>query len=188
MSITRAQLTLIAALCTMLLTACSDEEAVSENTFTGSTANERKKQDRMQAVQLSIRGSEKLDWNYSGMYSCSEGRRNIVSFSQAPKLNISIPMDIGAGKVPMSDWNASTMQGAMMYLVGAITDDRVAAGKTYGISYTKFRSGDFVIENLPTKRGEYFVATFEGEMESSSGEIASIRLDLNVEDSGYCQN
>ncbi len=188
MSKKRMKLTFVIALCTTVLTACLDDQATSEQSTTTSAASKKQKEDRMQAISLSIRGSENLDWSYSGMYSCSEGRRNIVSFSQAPKLNISIPMEIGSGKVPMSDWNASTMQGAMMYVVGAITEERAAAGKTYGISYTKYRSGDFIIENLPTQRGEYFVATFEGEMESSSGDIASIKLKLNVEDSGYCPN
>jgi hypothetical protein len=182
---------ILSALFLFFLSACGSEETPAQQSSekptsaakapTGSPAKPTGK-----AVEMVVTGDESFTFSYNAMYACTEDRIEVFTMSHTPNVRLALPLDIAVGDSALIKYDSNKVTAPMAYVVGEITQARRDAGKTRGLTYRNPIESKLTISQLPSKRGEMFVATLSTVLASDKGEQVNVSVDYNVKDSGYC--
>lgn len=180
----------------LMLAACggdaSDNETSSNNDEPVPTAesqdavdvNEEEESTEPQPFVLNVTGAETFDFEANPVFGCVEEEITILTFSQAPKLDIYMKSNIESGTYPLASFDANTGAGSVEGAVVVSVQGEVTGGTGRGNFYFTEPQGEFIIKEMPTEIGEQFVATLTGTLQNTDGEEITVSANFDIETSG----
>jgi len=184
--------TLMMMLVALFLAACGGSAETDTNTDEGSNdaevaetttddADEEEADDAEPSFILSVTGAETFDFEGTPIFGCAEDEISLQTFTQSPKLTISLPANIQPGTFPLADYDANASPSyiedlAVIHINGEVSSN---PGSTRGKLYFINAQGELIIDTVPSAPGEQFVATLNGELSTSDGETISFSSDFD---------